>query len=107
MGMNLVAMSSSHKMGSGNANNKRGRTRKANPTNLDLPLPPGSEYQTKWTKVYVPQLYAWAGSTSDPFGTNGKMAIEVEVIWKRVFPNVALEDEEDKHVVVKVVRAIS
>ena len=107
MGIKLVTMSSSHThMGDSNTNNRRVRTRKATPTNLDLPLPPGSEYQTKWTKIYVSQLCAWAGSTGDPFGTNGKMANKIEVIWKRVFPDVVLE-EEDKPVVIKVVRALS
>jgi hypothetical protein len=90
----------------GNTNNRRGHTHKANPKNLDLPLPPGPEYQSKWTKIYVAQLWAWAGSTGDPFGTNGKMANKVEVIWKHVFPDVILK-EEDKPVVLKVVRAIS
>lgn len=106
MGLNLVSSSHTPPVEGGNTNNRRGHTHKANPTNLDLPLPPGPEYQSRWTKIYVAQLWAWAGSTGDPFGTNGKMANEVEVIWKRVFPDIVLE-EEDKLIVLKVVRAIS
>lgn len=107
MNMNLVmAPALSTQMGNSNATDRRGRTRKLNARTKNLPLPPDPEYFAKWGKVFVPQLYAWAGSTNDPFGANGKMASEVEVIWKRVFPDVDI-DETDQYVVLKVVRVIS
>jgi len=106
MGVALIK-TSSPSTPMGNSKNRRGTTRKLNPTTSDLPLPPGPEYQLKWGKVFLPQLYAWAGSTNDPFGANGKMADEVEIIWDRVFPDVVLEDAEDKRVVLKVVRALT
>ena len=105
--MNLVmAPALSTQMGNSNATDRRGRTCKLNARTKNLPLPPDPEYFAKWGKVFVPQLYAWAGSTNDPFGANGKMASEVEVIWKRVFPDVDI-DETDQYVVLKVVRVIS
>jgi len=107
MGMKLVAMpASSTQMGNSKAKDRRGRTCKLNPTTQDLPLPLDPEYFGKWGKVYLPQLYAWAGSTDDPFGANGKMAGEVKVIWKRVFPDVDI-DKMDQYVILKVVRAPS
>ena len=107
MGMKLVKVSASQtQMENSNAsNNKKGYTHKGTPKNSDLPLPPSTEHQTKWTKTYVPELFAWAGSTDDPFGANGRMADEIEAIWERVFPDVILEDD-DKPVVLKVVRAL-
>jgi len=107
MGMKLIATpASSTQMGNSKAKDRRGCTCKLNLTTQDLPLPPDPEYFGKWGKVYLPQLYAWAGSTNDPFGANGKMAGEVEVIWKRVFPDVDV-DKMDQYVILKVVRAPS
>ena len=107
MGVTLVNTSStSTPMGNSDAaNNRRGRTRKLNPTAADLPLPPGSKYQMKWSKEYLPQLYAWAGSINDPFGANGQMSDEVDIIWERIFPDIPLE-AADKPTVLKVVRAL-
>ena len=106
MNMKLVmAPASSTQMGNSKVTDRRGRTRKLNPKTQNLPLPPDPEYFAKWGKVFVPQLYAWAGSTNDPFGANAKMAGEVEVIWKHVFPDVDI-DETDRYVVLKVVRVI-
>jgi hypothetical protein len=106
MGMNLVpAVSSSHtRVGNSNPNNKRGTTRKLNPTTHDLPLP--SEYLPNWGKILVPQLCAWAGSLDDPFCANKKMNNEIDVLWEHVFPDIILEDA-DKPVVLKVVRTLS
>jgi len=106
MGVKFVETPSpSTHMGNSNTNAGRGRTRKLNPAQKDLPLP-SLGHHSKWGKVFLPQLYAWAGSLDDPFGVNGKMANEVEIIWMRVFPDVVLE-EADKPVVIKVVRALS
>ena len=94
-------------MGNSDADsNRRGHTRKLYPTTSDLPLPSGSRYHLKWTKEYLPQLYSWAGSINDPFGANGKMAVEVEVIWERTFPDIVLE-VADIPTVLRVVRALS
>ena len=86
-------------------NNRRGKGGKLKPTTSDLPLPPGPDNLLKWAKQFLPQLYAWAGSTDDPFCANGKMANVVEVIWQRVYPGTVLEDA-DKPVVLKVVSAL-
>jgi hypothetical protein len=53
----------------------------------------------------MPQLYAWAGSTDNPFGANAKMASEVEVIWKHIFPDVDV-NEMDQYMVLKVASVI-
>ena len=106
MGVEFIKTPSpSTHMGNSNTNNGRGCTRKLNPAQKDLPLP-SLEHHLKWGKAFLPQLYAWAGSLSDPFGVNGKMANEVGIIWMRVFPDVVLEDA-DKPVVIRVVRALS
>jgi len=110
MGVKLVtAVSSSHTQ-AGNSDldpgNRRGRTRKLNFTTFDLPLPPGPEYLLKWGKTLLPQLFAWAGSTDDPFCANSKMGDEIVLLWERVFPDIVLE-EADKPVVLKVVRTLS
>lgn len=91
--------------GNGKTKSRRGTTRKLNLSTLDLPLPPGNDSLLKWTKQFLPQLYAWAGSTSDPFGANKRMAGEIETLWKLIFPSAVL-GEEDKLVVFKVVRAL-
>jgi hypothetical protein len=100
-----MAPASSTQIGNSNVTDRRGCTHKLNPKTLDLPLPPDPKYFTKWGKVFVPQLYAWARSTNDPFGANAKMASKVEVIWKHVFPDVNI-DETDQYVVLKVVSVI-
>jgi len=106
MGVKLVKTTSpSIRTGDSNPKNGRGCTWKLNPTQKDLPLP-SPEHHAKWGKVFLPQLYAWAGSLDDPFGVNGKMANKVQIIWMRIFPDVALE-KVDKPVVIKVVRALS
>jgi len=97
--------SPSTQTGNSNTNGGRGRTQKLNPTQKDLPLP-RLEHHLRWGKVFLPLLYAWAGSLNDPFGMNGKMANKVEIIWMHVFPDVVLK-EADKPVVIKVVRAFS
>jgi hypothetical protein len=73
----------------------------------DLPLPSGGEYHSRWGKLLLPQLYAWAGSIEDPFCANGQMGNVLENLWVHVFPNLASLEEADKQVVFKVVRALS
>jgi hypothetical protein len=109
MGMNLVPATSllSHtQVGNSDSepSNRRGVTRKLNPTTHDLPLP--SEYIPSWGKLLLPQLYAWAGSIDDPFCANSKMDDEIDVLWERVFPDIVLENA-DKPVVLKVVRTFA
>jgi hypothetical protein len=105
MGINIVKVpSSSIQIRDRNTNN-RGHTRKLNPTQKDLPLPPGPKYLLRWQKTFLPMLYAWAGSTDDPFCTNGVMSDEVWAIWKQTYPEVVL-DEDEEDLVLKVVRPL-
>ena len=110
MGVRLVngpsGPSPSSTQGNGKTKNRRGKTRKLNLSTLDLPLPPGNDSLLRWTKQFLPQLYVWAGSTSNPFGANKRMASEIETLWQLMFPSTVL-DEEDKLVVFKVVRGLS
>lgn len=70
----------------------------------DLPFPGGRATQI-WRKLFVPSLISWAGSQSDPFGTNSKVENVAAEIWKRVLPAISL-DQETREVLMGVVRAI-
>jgi len=108
MGVKFVKVplaSPSTQMGNSNTNGGRGCTWKLNPTYKDLPLP-SLEHHSRWGKLFLPWLYAWAGLLDDPFSVNGKMANEVEIIWMCIFPDIVLE-EVDRPLVIKVVRALS
>ena len=76
--------------------------RKARHTLMDLPLPRGGRYLQIWRKKFVPLLISWAGSQEDPFGTNGLIEGTVSSLWKRVYPDIDLEDT-DTNIVVNVV----
>jgi hypothetical protein len=57
----------------------------------DLPFPGGKTLY--WRKYFIPPLIAWAGSQTDPFGTNVGVGSEAAIVWKRVFPALILDQE--------------
>jgi hypothetical protein len=65
----------------------------------DLPLPRGGRYLQVWCKKYVLLLISWAGSQEDPFGTNGQIEDTASSLWRHVFPEIEINDEETDIVV--------
>ena len=66
----------------------------------DLPFPGGKTQY--WRKYFIPPLIAWAGSQSDPFGTNIGVGSEAAIVWKQVFPALTL-DQQDREILTGVV----
>ena len=71
---------------------------------IELPFPEheGSIYFTTWSKCFVPSLLTWAGAQEDPFRVNSELYTAVPHIWKRIFPNITLMND-DLLTLVKVV----
>ena len=76
--------------------------RKPRATLMDLPLPRTGRYLQNWRKKFVPLLLSWAGSQADPFGTNGRIDSAVTSVWKRVYPDISIDDAQKDTVVVVV-----
>jgi hypothetical protein len=83
------------------------RSRKIRPAIRDLPFPRGGIYIQLWRTSFVPSLLAWAGAQVDAFGINGKLESmkQIGVIWRSVFPDLKLDNEEE-NIVVYVVRPL-
>jgi hypothetical protein len=81
-----------HRAGHSNNNNNGRGTRKKFAIS-DLPFTHWNVDSRKWRLIFVPSLLAWAGTQSDPFGTNSQMTDEVTALWERVYPAIALNDE--------------
>lgn len=62
----------------------------------DLPFPEGSRAHIEaWNIEFVPSLLAWAGAHADPFRVNSELYSVVTHIWGRVFPGIALPDNDN------------
>lgn len=77
---------------------RRGRgPKKEKYTVIDLPFPAGpgkAAYHQKWRRQFKHSLYHWAGTVSDPFGTNAIMGPKVREIWNAVYPTLVLENDD-------------
>lgn len=81
----------------------------------DLPFPPvrASSYMAKWRKEYKATIIDWAGSVTDPFGTNSRLDVPegpnslspLERCWMAVYPDLKLcmKDQSQKKIVVSLV----
>ncbi|KAF4577101.1 hypothetical protein EYR36_005088 [Pleurotus pulmonarius] len=76
---------------------KGGGKSEAKYTNANLPFSRGrSRLDLKtWQNMYLPELYDWAGTLSEPFGSNSHPKLEniVKELWVKHFPH--LKDVED------------
>jgi len=75
---------------------------KQNYTKADLPFPRGGNHIYIWGKYFRPCLLSWAGSQSDPFGTNGMMHHKIAHIWACLYPGIHL-DNQNRTIVLDVV----
>lgn len=84
--------------------------KKINYTKNDLPFPSlGREgYNKRWVKDFKTSIISWAGTTKDPFGTNGMVELEevVDETWLVVYPELAeaLDNEAKRAAILGVVR---
>lgn len=69
---------------------------------MDLPLPRTGRHLQNWRKKFVPRLISWAGSQEDPFGTNGRIDGAVKSVWKRVYPDIGIDDADMDIVIIVV-----
>jgi hypothetical protein len=107
MGLKLskaLPVAASTSAGNGDVHSRRARKRRF--TTADLPLPRGGQQLQMWRKHFIPSLISWAGSCEDPFGTNGHMDVAAPKIWKRIYPDAPLGDQ-DKDILLSVVRRLS
>ena len=82
----------SHRTGPSNNNNNGCGAHKRKFGISDLPFTQWDIDSRKWHVSFVPSLLAWAGTQSDPFGTNSQMADEVSALWEHVYPAIVLND---------------
>ncbi|KAH9022142.1 hypothetical protein EDB84DRAFT_1441288 [Lactarius hengduanensis] len=94
MGVTVRKAANTAMVKTGSWDPKEKSVRRPRPTLMDLPLPQTGRYHQNWRKKFVPLLISWAGSQEDPFGTNGQIDGAIESIWERVYPDLAVDDEE-------------
>ncbi|KAI9434180.1 hypothetical protein H4582DRAFT_809927 [Lactarius indigo] len=97
MGVSVKAVAM---MSTGSRDPKQKSVRRLRPTLMDLPLPRTGRYLQNWRKKFIPLLVSWAGSQEDPFSTNGRIDGAIESVWRCVYPDLAVDDEEMDIVVI-------
>lgn len=97
MGIQIAKVDSTTKDSDATANRKNGRRQKY--TILDLPYPPGGKNSENW-KLLNAMVLSWAGAQEDPFSTNSKLDMEIDMLWESVFPGSILDVQGRKRVLV-------
>ena len=100
MGVQITQIDSTTKESDVTGNHKNGHKQKY--TTMDLPYPPGGKNSENW-KVLNAMVISWAGAQEDPFGTNGRLDMEIDTLWESVFPGSSL-DVQGRKCVLAVVR---
>jgi hypothetical protein len=100
MGVKITQVDSTTKDSDSTANRgKNGRKQKY--TTLDLPYPPGGKNSENW-KLLNGMVISWAGAQEDPFGTNGRLDTDIDMLWASVFPGSTLDAQGKKRALVVV-----
>jgi hypothetical protein len=102
MGIRIAKVDSSTKDSDGTANRKNGHRQKY--TTMDLPYPPGGKNSENW-KLLNGVLIDWAGAQGDPFSTNSKLDMEMDILWESVFSGCTLDAEGRKRALIVVRRS--
>ncbi len=74
------------------ANHKNGPRCKQKYTMLDLPYPPGGKNSENW-KLLNAMVISWARAQEDPFGTNSRLDVDINMLWESVFPGSTLDEQ--------------
>jgi hypothetical protein len=99
MGIQMTKVDSTAKDSDAAANRKNGRKQKY--TTLDLPYPPGGKNSENW-KLLNARVLSWAGAQEDPFSTNSKLDMEIDMLWESVFSGSMLDVQGRKRALVVV-----
>jgi hypothetical protein len=101
MGIQITKVDSSTKDNDATANRKNLNSCRQKYTTLDLPYPPGGKNSENW-KLLNAVVISWAGAQEDPFSTNSRLDIDIDMLWESVFPGSALDDQGRKRALVVV-----
>ncbi|KAN0113799.1 hypothetical protein V8E52_007271 [Russula decolorans] len=88
MGVQITQVNSTTNDSDATANRKNSCKQKY--TTLDLSYPPGGKNSENW-KLLNAKVISWAGAQEDPFGTNGRLDTDIDMLWESVFPGSALD----------------
>jgi hypothetical protein len=99
MGIQITKVDTSIKDSDAMANHKSSGRQKY--TTLDLPYPPGGKNSENWKRLNG-MVISWAGAQEDPFGTNSRLDININVLWESAFPGSTLDVQGRRHALVVV-----